>query len=132
MPVKASGADLRPAIDLRAVAERADLRSIVEAALGAPLLRGGQSYWSCPFHDDSHPSLYLWAGGRRWRCWPCKAGGDALDFLARREGIAVPEAARRIDPAFGVRPAAGGRAASGPQATGIQPAGGRRRPPPAP
>jgi DNA primase len=35
----------------------------------------------CPFHDDRNPSLCVKAGGTRFRCFGCGAGGDAIDLL---------------------------------------------------
>ena len=88
----------RPSIDFARVAAEADLPRIVEAVCGPPN-RSGKFH--CPRHDDGSPSLYLWDGDRRFRCWPCDAQGDALDFLAWTEGLDLVEAARRLDPSLG-------------------------------
>jgi DNA primase len=87
-----------PPIDFAAVAASADLARIVEATCGAPD-RAGR--FRCPMHADNSPSLYLYDGGKRWRCWPCGKTGNALDFLVWVDGIDVVEAARRLDPTIG-------------------------------
>lgn len=85
-------------IDFREIAARTNLTALLESALGAPHVVGGKPRWCCPWHADSSPSLYLYDGGRRWRCWPCGLTGDALDFLVRLDGISLTEAARKLDP----------------------------------
>jgi hypothetical protein len=40
---------------------------------------------SCPFHDDSTPSLQLYADGS-WYCFACTVGGSVYDFAARLWG----------------------------------------------
>ena len=82
-------------IDFASVLDRTDLRSRISSELGQPD-RSGR--WRCPFHDDHNPSLGLIAEGRRFKCWACGAAGDALDWIVRREGISVVEAARKLDP----------------------------------
>lgn len=47
-------------------------------------VRGRKS--RCPFHDDHHPSLYLYTnfrGALRWRCYAGCGCGDALVLEAR-------------------------------------------------
>jgi DNA primase len=82
-----------PPIDFRAVAERSDLVRLVEADLG-PAERGRK--WCCPFHDDHNPSMTVRDG--KFKCWSCGAGGDAIDWVAKREGLTKLEAALRLDP----------------------------------
>lgn len=85
-------------IDFRRVAEGANLEAIITDDLGHPEMIARKPHWRCPWHNDSAPSLYLFDGGKRWRCWPCGITGDAIDWLTRREGVSAAEAARMIDP----------------------------------
>lgn len=39
------------------------------------VLRAGDHYYLCPFHDDSHPSLHVDSEGCRWFCFGCRRGG---------------------------------------------------------
>ena len=51
----------------------------------------------CPFHDDrGRPNLYVYPDQGRWWCFRCGSGGDAIDFLRRREGLSFREACRRL------------------------------------
>lgn len=85
-------------IDFGAVADRADLASLITARLGHPATTGRDPHWYCPFGNHTTPKLYVWNGGRRWRCWACGIEGGALDFLTRLENLTVLEAARVLDP----------------------------------
>ena len=86
-----------PSIVFAEVIHRADLEALLTADLGPARMVGGIPHWRCPWHEDENPSLYLFDDGRRWRCWPCDKKGDALDWLVKREGITLGEAARRLD-----------------------------------
>lgn len=45
----------------------------------------------CPFHADEHPSLRVYRDG--YYCFSCGAGGDVINFVARKEGLRNAEAA---------------------------------------
>src|SRR5262245_10387195 len=56
--------------------------------LGLPAKAGaseGESYWNCPFHDDSHPSFHTLPHKPefkdRWRCFGCGMRGDEADLM---------------------------------------------------
>ncbi len=48
----------------------------------------------CPFHTDKHPSCRVYRDG--YYCFSCGAGGDAVTFVARMDGVGNQEAARRV------------------------------------
>lgn len=48
----------------------------------------------CPFHGDGSPSLHVYDDG--WHCYGCGEGGDAVDLVARLDGVSKVEAYRRI------------------------------------
>lgn len=48
----------------------------------------------CPFHADGSPSLHIYDDG--WHCYGCGEGGDAVDLVARLDGVGKLEAYRRI------------------------------------
>lgn len=74
-----------------------DLTAYVERDIGSPARRGERvAWWCCPFHAEKTPSFKVWqrAGERGyWRCFgACAAGGDALDYIRRRENVGHVEA----------------------------------------
>lgn len=47
----------------------------------------------CPFHNEDTPSLHIYEETESWYCWgSCQAGGDAVEFIIRQEGVSYPEA----------------------------------------
>lgn len=43
----------------------------------------------CPFHEDKSPSLWIYAGGTRWKCYVCDIWGDVIDLMAHLKGTDV-------------------------------------------
>lgn len=50
----------------------------------------------CPFHNDSHPSMFLYPDGRGFYCFSCGTGGDVISFVARLENISNAKAAKML------------------------------------
>ena len=50
----------------------------------------------CPFHSEGTPSFTIYAGGRRFFCFGCGAGGDVLDFVQRYYGLDFAEAVEHL------------------------------------
>lgn len=51
------------------------------------LKRSGARYKGlCPFHDEKSPSFIVTPENGTWHCFGCGEGGDAIDFIQRREG----------------------------------------------
>lgn len=48
----------------------------------------------CPFHADGSPSLHVYDDG--WHCYGCGEHGDAVDLVARLDGVTKLEAYKRI------------------------------------
>lgn len=53
--------------------------------------QGTEYYGQCPFHDDAHASLQVNPRKQIFKCFPCGAGGDIIDFLTKY-GKTIPEA----------------------------------------
>jgi DNA primase len=65
----------------------AEARGIKLKRLGADL-RG-----LCPFHDDRSPSLVITPAKNLWHCMgACNAGGTAIDWVMRADGISFRHA----------------------------------------
>ncbi|PZO47649.1 MAG: DNA primase [Alphaproteobacteria bacterium] len=54
--------------------------------------RGRDHVGLCPFHEDREPSLSVTAEKGLWRCFGCDAGGDAIAWVMKREGVSFRHA----------------------------------------
>ncbi len=39
----------------------------------------------CPFHEETEPSLKIYANTNTFNCFGCKANGDTIDFIQLKE-----------------------------------------------
>lgn len=65
----------------------------------------------CPFHDDHNPSFSVTQknGIGLFTCHACEAKGTILDFVMRKEGLSLSDAARRVEELEGIRDERKGR-----------------------
>lgn len=93
----------------RGAIEVLDRRRIDEAKAGLDLValvqetvrlrkRGKQYVGLCPWHDDTKPSLSVSAEKGLWYCHGCQVGGDAIDWVRRRDNVDFKGAIRRLWP----------------------------------
>src|SRR5689334_6766502 len=63
-------------------------------ARGVELLRRGADWHGlCPFHADREPSLVITSAKNLWHCLgACQAGGSAIDWVMRSEGVSFRHA----------------------------------------
>ena len=63
-------------------------------ARGVELKRhGADLIGRCPFHDDRTPSLVITPAKNLWHCMgACQAGGTAIDWVMKVEGISFRHA----------------------------------------
>ncbi len=87
---------------IEAVRRSNDLVEVVQSR-GIALVRRGRDYVGhCPFHQNETPSLVIRPHERRWTCEGACAsgaggeGGDVVAFVAKSDGVAFPEALRRL------------------------------------
>ena len=65
----------------------AEARGVVLSKHGADL------HGRCPFHEDRTPSLVITPAKNLWHCLgACQAGGTAIDWVMRAEGISFRHA----------------------------------------
>lgn len=89
---------------VRVVRERVDLRE-----------KGREWVGLCPFHDDRSPSMYVSPAKQIFKCFACGAGGDALSFVQKYDGVEFPQALEHLAEGAGVELTPRGRQApSGP------------------
>lgn len=75
------------------VRERTDIVQLVGESVALISLHGGREFKGlCPFHDDHNPSMTVSPQRQTFRCWVCNTGGDAFTFVMEREKVTFPEA----------------------------------------
>ncbi len=83
-------------VDFDQIKRTTDIVQVV-ASYGIELKKVGQDHVGlCPFHDDHHPSLRVTPGKGLFRCPSCKAAGNVIQFVARKEGIGEREAGLKL------------------------------------
>lgn len=81
-----------PPVDVDLVKHRNPIEQVI-AAHGVKLQqRGDRFVGCCPFHDEEHPSLVVYPATKSFFCFGCRAAGDVIDFLRRKEGVGFREA----------------------------------------
>ena len=74
-----------------------DMLDLANSYSEKPLRKvGAQFVGLCPFHQERTPSFSVSASREYWHCKGCNAGGNAIDFVMRKEGIGFPEAVRLL------------------------------------
>src|SRR5215211_1011129 len=67
------------------------------------LKRRGKDYVGlCPFHSEKTPSFHVSPSKQFFRCYGCKAGGNAIDFVMQRDRVLFMEALRALGEQAGV------------------------------
>ncbi len=94
MPFRTEGLDeLRRRIDITAVVgQTVALRR-----------QGTRLVGLCPFHGEKSPSFSVSPERGLFYCFGCHAGGDAIDFVMRRDSLSFREAAELLAQEFGVQ-----------------------------
>ncbi len=99
-------------VDFKAVKEAADF-AVVLARTGVQAKQeGAELVAHCPFHDDKRPSLRVNPKKGLFHCFGCGQGGNALDFVARKERLTIKQAAERLAEWSGLNTSDGRRTAS--------------------
>lgn len=70
--------------------------SHIIGSTGAKLKQVGNEFITkCLWHDDTNPSLTINDSKGFCFCHVCRGGGDAIDYLRKRYGMTMPEAAEK-------------------------------------
>jgi len=82
--------------DFDQIKKTTDIVRVVES-YGVALKKVGADHVGlCPFHEDKKPSLHVTQGKGLFHCPACGAAGNAIQFVARKEGISDREAALKL------------------------------------
>ena len=82
--------------DFDAIKASADLVKVI-ASYGIELKKQGADFVGlCPFHEDTKPSLHVTPAKQLWHCPACGAGGNVIQFVAKRDGLSEKEAALQL------------------------------------
>jgi DNA primase len=82
--------------DFDAIKASTDIVRVIEGYGIALKPQGKDQVGLCPFHDDHEPSLRVTAGKGVFRCMVCKATGNAVQFVAKKEGLTLREAGFKL------------------------------------
>lgn len=67
------------------------------------LKRAGKDYKGlCPFHQEKSPSFTVSPSRQFFYCYGCKEGGNAIDFVMKRDRVEFKEALRSLGEAKGI------------------------------
>ena len=68
-----------------------------------PVTKKGREYVAiCPFHDDSNPSLHISPEKQIFKCFVCGTGGNAINYVERRENLPYFEALKKVADICGI------------------------------
>lgn len=57
---------------------------------------GSKTKCCCPLHHEKTPSFHIDPVRNTFHCFGCGAGGDAISFIQKKEGLSFPEAVRYL------------------------------------
>lgn len=57
----------------------------------------GRYVGKCPFHADTHPSLFVYSERQDWYCYGCNKGGDIFNFVQLFYGVEFIEALKILN-----------------------------------
>ena len=81
--------------------QRVDLNDLIGRYIS--LKKAGSRFMGvCPFHGDTDPSLSVDPDRKFWYCFGCQAGGDAITFIRKQEGLEFVEAVNFIARLYGI------------------------------
>ena len=82
--------------DFAQIKKTTDIVRVVES-YGIALKREGKDFVGlCPFHEDTKPSLRVTPGKGLFRCPACRAAGNVIQFVAKKENLTDREAALKL------------------------------------
>ncbi len=81
--------------------ERVDIVDVISGYV--QLKHSGDNHLGlCPFHNEKTPSFNVNSSRQIFHCFGCGVGGNVFSFLMRMEGLAFPQAVKRLADQVGV------------------------------
>jgi len=69
----------------------------IETILNQPLRKSGKAFVGlCPFHNEKHPSFYIYPETNSCWCYGCNQGGDVINFVRLLHGYSFKEAVQYL------------------------------------
>jgi DNA primase catalytic core len=91
-----------PDSDIERIKDEVSVERLVESA-GIALAKSGKDrIGTCPFHEDSEPSLVVTPAKNLWHCFGCQIGGGPIDWVMKLRGVSFRHAVELLhaNPAF--------------------------------
>lgn len=83
-------------LDFRAIKSNARFEAVLEHYDTKFTRRGDELTCRCPFHDDRKPSFKVNTAKGVFHCFGCQAKGNVIDFVQRKEGGTIRQAAQLV------------------------------------
>lgn len=94
-----------PTNEIEQLKNEVSVERLVESAGIALKKSGKDKIGTCPFHEDSEPSLVVSPLKNLWHCFGCQIGGGPLDWVMKFRGVSFRHAVEllKADPSLAVQ-----------------------------
>ena len=87
---------------IQRIRQESDIVNLVSSYVS--LKKSGQNWAGlCPFHTEKTPSFTVSSVKQFYHCFGCGAGGDAIGFVMKMEGLTFPQAIKLLAEKLGIQ-----------------------------